>query len=229
MDTATLLRELALKYNDEKYFVQDPIKFPKHFSRLYAEGKASLQDVEISAVISAHLAWGRREMIVRDCERAHQEMKYSPMEYIQKGVFRDEDKSLHRTVKWSDFAGICRRLQYFYSHSESLELLTPNQIRTEIYGQKSDLKATNKKIHMLRRWMVRDDGKVDLGVWKKIKPSELIIPLDVHVFHSAQKLGITTRKSPDYKASIEITEYLNSVFGDDPTLGDFALFSLDLL
>ena len=70
MERAELLRELALKYQDEKYFVQDPIIFPKHFSKLYREGQATLQDVEISAVISAHLAWGRREMIVRDCHRA---------------------------------------------------------------------------------------------------------------------------------------------------------------
>ena len=81
---------------------------------------------------------------------------------------------------------------------------------------------------MLRRWMVRTSGPIDLGIWKNISPSELIIPLDVHVFHSAVKLGITTRKSPDYKAALEITEYLLQVFPDDPLMGDFALFVYDM-
>lgn len=227
METQTLLRKLALEHNNEKLFEQDPIIFPKHFSKLYREGKATLQDVEISAVISAHLAWGRREMIVRDCRRAFDEMEWRPYEYVEKGLYRDENISLHRTVKWSDFAGICNRLKSFYKNNSTLEILSPDQMRTEIYGQKSDTKATNKKIHMLRRWMVRDDGIVDLGIWKTISPSELVIPLDVHVFNSAKKLGITTRRSPDYKAAIEITEYLKNVFPDDPIIGDFALFGYD--
>lgn len=228
MERAELLRDLALRHNDEKYFVQDPIIFPKHFSRLYKEGKATLQDVEISAVISAHLAWGRREMIVRDGNRAFDEMEWRPLDYVKRGNYRDDNISLHRTIKWSEFASICGRLKEFYSRNESLEILTPDQMRTEIYGQKSDPKATNKKIHMLRRWMVRDDGKVDLGIWKNISPRDLIIPLDVHVFNSAVKLGITTRKSPDYKAAMEITNYLLEVFPDDPVVGDFALFSYDM-
>lgn len=229
MDTTKLLIEAASEHNDERYFEQDPIIFPKHFARLYREGKASLQDVEISAVISAHLAWGRRDMIVRDCRRAHDEMGWKPYEYIRLNSFRDEEVSLHRTIKWSDFAHICSNLRSFYEQCPSIELLTPDEIRTKIYGQKSDLGATNKKIHMMRRWMVRDDGKVDIGVWKNISKRELIIPLDVHVFNSAKTLGITNRKNPDYKAAIEITEFLKGVFPDDPLLGDFALFSLDLL
>lgn len=228
MERAELLRELALKYQDEKYFVQDPIIFPKHFSKLYREGQATLQDVEISAVISAHLAWGRREMIVRDCHRAFDEMDWKPYEYILRGEYKSDDKSLHRTIKWCDFAQICGRLRTFYQANHTLEILSPDQMRTDIYGQKSDLKATNKKIHMLRRWMVRTSGPIDLGIWKNISPSELIIPLDVHVFHSAVKLGITTRKSPDYKAALEITEYLRQVFPDDPLMGDFALFVYDM-
>ena len=228
MERAKLLRELAYRHNDGKYFVEDPIIFPKHFSKLYSEGKSSLQDVEIAAVIAAHLAWGRRDMIVRDCRRALDEMEWRPYDYVQSGHYRDENKSLHRTVKWSDFASICTNLKQFYTHNTSLEILSPDQMRTQIYGQKSDLKATNKKIHMLRRWMVRCDGKVDLGVWKNISPKDLVIPLDVHVFNSAVKLGITTRKSPDYKAAMEITEYLLTVFPDDPLLGDFALFIYDM-
>lgn len=225
MNIKEILPPLAEKYNDYQYFKEDPIIFPKHFAELYKEGQCSLKDVEIAAIISAHLAWGRRNMIVRDCSRAMDEMKWEPFNYVMKGEYKDDDTSLHRTVKWREFADICRNMKQFYSQDESIEGLTPNEIRVKIYGQKSNPESTNKKIHMLRRWMVRDDGKVDLGLWKNISKGDLIIPLDVHVFNSSKKLNITSRKSPDYKAAVEITESLKEVFPDDPTLGDFALFA----
>ena len=216
-----LLRDYAAQYNDWKYFTGDPIIFPKHFAGLMAEGRATLQDVEVAAAVAAHLAWGRREMIVRDCRRAWQ-----PYEYVMRGEYRNDSTSLHRTVRWSEFAGICARLKEFYQHNDSMETLTPGQMRVLVYGQKDDPSAANKKIHMLRRWMVRDDGKVDLGLWKQIDKRELIIPLDVHVHRTAMNLGITSRRSADIRTAGEITRFLLKVFPDDPVLGDFALFAV---
>ena len=224
--TIELLRRYADNYNDMRYFEEDPIIFPKHFAALLAEGKASLQDVETAAAIAAHLAWGRRSMIVRDCTRAMDEMGWQPYEYVRAGQYRDEDKSLHRTVKWSEFAAICRRIKEFYDSDESMEVLSPGQMRTRIYGQKDDPSAANKKIHMLRRWMVRDDGKVDMGLWKHTDKRNLIIPLDVHVHRTASQLGITQRKSADLRTAEEITAFLRKAFPDDPALGDFALFAV---
>ena len=224
--TIELLRRYADNYNDMRYFEEDPIIFPKHFAALLAEGKASLQDVETAAAIAAHLAWGRRSMIVRDCTRAMDEMGWQPYEYVRAGQYRDEDKSLHRTVKWSEFAAICRRIKEFYDSDESMEVLSPGQMRTRIYGQKDNPSAANKKIHMLRRWMVRDDGKVDMGLWKHTDKRDLIIPLDVHVHRTASQLGITQRKSADIRTAEEITAFLRKAFPDDPALGDFALFAV---
>ena len=85
VQTIELLRRYADKYNDMRYFEEDPIIFPKHFAALLAEGKASLQDVETAAAIAAHLAWGRRSMIVRDCTRAMEEMGWQPYEYVRTG------------------------------------------------------------------------------------------------------------------------------------------------
>lgn len=220
-----LLRRYASEYNDEKYFTGDPIIFPKKFKELALAGKASLKDVETAAVISAHLAWGRREMIIRDINRAMDEMDWKPYDYVMRGTYRNEDKSLHRTIKWSEFAVICGKLRDYYMENESLESLSPDEFRTRIYNQKSDPGCANKKIHMLRRWMVRDDGKVDLGLWHSIDKNDLIIPLDVHVHRSAQLLEITARKSADYKTAVEITGFLKEIFPGDPTLGDFALFA----
>ncbi len=219
-----LLRQYADRYNDRRYFEQDPVSFPRHFVTLLEDGKATLQDVEIAGLLAAHLAWGRRSMIVRDCNRMFDEMEWKPFEYVMSGDWRCEDCALHRTVKWSEFAAICRRFMEFYSDNESLEHTSPDGVRTLIFGQKSDLKAANKKIHMFRRWMVRRDGIVDFGLWRETDPADLIIPLDVHVHTTAVEMGITSRRSADFSTALEITAFFRELFPEDPCKGDFALF-----
>ena len=214
----------AEEYNDPKYFQEDPIIFPTRFAGRLQEGKGSVADVEIAALLSAHLAWGRRAMIVRDCTRMFDEMEWKPYDYIMSGDYRDEDASLHRTVKWSEFAAICRRLHETYSVRNSLEGMTDNEIRTRIFGQKEDRRAPNKKISMMRRWLVRDDGKVDLGIWKNTDKRDLILPLDVHVYSQASALGLTSRRQKDIVTAQEITEAFREIWPDDPCMGDFALF-----
>lgn len=218
------LIEWAETYNDPQYFLEDPIAFPKKLTEEYRAGGCRLADVEISAIIASHLAWGRRAMIVRDCQRAMDEMCWRPYDYVMNGDYRDEDASLHRTVKWSEFAQICRNLREIYSRTDSIESLSNSEIRCRIFGRKEDPKAPDKKINMMRRWMVRDDGKVDLGVWRNSSPADLLIPLDVHVYNTATALGLTTRKPKDILTVREITESFLDIFPGDPCKGDFALF-----
>lgn len=214
----------AEEYNDPKYFEEDPIIFPKHFARRHAEGGASVADVEIAALLSSHLAWGRRSMIVRDCRRMFDEMDWKPYDYVMNGEYRDEDASMHRTVKWKDFAAICGRLKNVYSISDTIENLSDSDIRCRIFGQKEDRRAPNKKISMMRRWLVRDDGKVDLGLWKGSDKKSLILPLDVHVYAQATALGLTGRRQKDIVTAREITDAFREIWPDDPCKGDFALF-----
>jgi len=215
------LEQWARQYNDPKYFQTDPIAFPTKFKN----SGASLQDIEIAAVFAAHLAWGRRQMIVRDCGRLFEEMGWKPYDYVMRGCWRSDGASLHRTIKWSEVADICSRLQHFYGEcGQSLEVMDQSRMRTEIFGQKPDPKAANKKINMLRRWMVRNDGKVDLGLWQNTDPAALIIPLDVHVYDQAVQLGLTSRKSKDLTTAKEITSVFEEIFPGDPAKGDFALF-----
>jgi len=224
-DTILVIRSLAEKYNDMEYFQGDPIIFPRRFATIAQEGEATLQDVEISGILSAHLAWGKRELIIRDCERLFDEMSWKPFEYVMAAQYRNDSKSLHRTIKWCEMAKIFSNLREFYSTHESMEQLSAEEIRSMIFGQQADKKAANKKIHMFLRWMVRCDGVVDLGIWKSRRASELIIPLDVHVHRNALAMGITIRRSADIRTAIEITEYLKQIFPDDPCKGDFALFA----
>ena len=214
----------AEEYNDPKYFQEDPIIFPTKFARKYEEGEAVLADVEIAGLLAAHLAWGRRAMIVRDCDRMFEEMCWRPYDYVMNGEYRDEDVSLHRTIKWSEFAAICARLRSIYEKRESIEGLSDSEIRQCIFGQKEDRKAPNKKISMMRRWMVRDDGKVDLGIWRSSDKKDLVLPLDVHVYDQATALGLTSRRQKDIVTAHEITDAFREIWPEDPCKGDFALF-----
>ena len=214
------LRSWAIKYDNPDYFKEDPVAFP----RLFFQRGASLQDIEVAAVFAAHFAWGRRAMIVRDCNRLFDEMSWKPYDYVMRGNWRCDSSSAHRTVRWSEVAAICSRLRDFYGKASSLEALDASQMRTRIFGQKEDAKAANKKIHMMRRWMVRRDGIVDLGLWKDTDPASLVIPLDVHVYDEATALGLTTRRSKDLATALEITDAFREIWPQDPCMGDFALF-----
>lgn len=214
------LMDWADKYNDPVYFQTDPIAFPREF----LNRGSRLQDIEISAIFAAHFAWGRRAMIVRDCERFFDFVEWRPYDYVMSGDYRKDEKSIHRTIKWKDTADICTRLKAFYLSAESLEILDTKEIRERIFGQKPDAKAANKKINMLRRWFVRDDGKVDLGLWTHSSKRDLIIPLDIHVYNQAFELGLTSRKAKNIVTACEITDSFREIFPDDPAKGDFALF-----
>jgi len=72
-----------------------------------------------------------------------------------------------------------------------------------------------------------DDNKgVDFGIWQKIKPSQLVCPLDTHSGRVARKLGLLKRNSDDWKAVVELTENLSLFDPYDPIRYDFALFGM---
>ena len=78
---------------------------------------------------------------------------------------------------------------------------------------------------MFLRWLTRE-GVVDLGVWDVYKPSELLIPLDIHVANISREFNLLNRKSNDMRAVIELTEKLKTFDSSDPVKYDFALFGL---
>ena len=83
---------------------------------------------------------------------------------------------------------------------------------------------------MYLRWMVRnDDNGVDFGIWKKISPSELICPVDLHVARVAKHFNLLKRKQVDWLAAVELTEQLKKFDHTDPVKYDFALFGLGIL
>lgn len=84
-----------------------------------------------------------------------------------------------------------------------------------------------KRINMFLRWMVRPaDRGVDLGLWKKISPADLMVPLDVHTGRVGRELGLLQRVQDDWKAVEELTAALRAFDANDPVKYDIALFGL---
>jgi len=79
-----------------------------------------------------------------------------------------------------------------------------------------------KRINLFLRWLVRDKD-IDFGIWDRIAPAKLIIPLDTHIARISRCLGLTDRKSSDWKMAKEISESLKKLDPDDPLKYDFAL------
>ncbi len=101
--------------------------------------------------------------------------------------------------------------------------------RTKKHISSPSQKSTCKRLNMFLRWMVRKDNcGVDFGIWNHIKPSELIVPCDLHVDRVARKLNLITRKQTDWQTAVELTTRLREFDPVDPVKYDFALFALGI-
>ncbi|MBE9529403.1 MAG: TIGR02757 family protein [Proteobacteria bacterium] len=86
-----------------------------------------------------------------------------------------------------------------------------------------------KRLNLYLRWMVRPADGLDLGLWTGVDPADLIIPIDTHLGRISQNLGLTTRKSADWKCAEEVTARLARLDPKDPLKYDFALCRLGIL
>jgi len=93
------------------------------------------------------------------------------------------------------------------------------------YKGKTKASSPYKRWNMYLRWMVRDSG-IDFGIWKNVKKSDLIIPLDTHTFNVSHKLGLLTRKTYDLESAIQLTNKLKEFDENDPVKYDFAIYRL---
>jgi uncharacterized protein (TIGR02757 family) len=85
-----------------------------------------------------------------------------------------------------------------------------------------------KRLNLFLRWMVRED-RVDLGVWKKVKPGQLIVPLDTHIIRVGRCLRLTRLKSPGWRMAADITASLRAIDPVDPIKFDFSICHLGMM
>lgn len=230
MSIKETLDELTVTYNTPAFIETDPIQFPRRFTRL--------EDIEISALLTSVITWGKRELILRDAERMHQMIGDSPYDYIMNqewAALKDSGKNIHRTFFERDLWHICQGLFLFYQENNSLEELFLTDGILPGLDKLSGLMNTRhissprtkspcKRTNLMLRWLVRNDGIVDMGVWKKISPSQLIIPLDVHVGRVSRTIWNDLPKTDRLSTALMITNHLLEFCSEDPCKYDFALF-----
>jgi uncharacterized protein (TIGR02757 family) len=85
-----------------------------------------------------------------------------------------------------------------------------------------------KRLNLFLRWMVRKDA-IDLGVWTKVAPARLVVPLDTHIIRLGQCLRLTHYTSPGWKMAAEITASLRALEARDPVRYDFSLCHLGMM
>lgn len=247
-DIIVLLEEEAALYNRPEFIADDPVQFAHRFE--------SLPDIEIASLLTAVISWGNRKMILRDAERLLVLMDGQPHKYVLERGYEDldPDMNLHRTFFGRHFQWFLRTLREVYADYSSLDEFSsrngvgaseaPAWRLTELLGRialdvnggetcaqciPTNLKTTAlKRLNMALRWFVRNDGIVDLGVWQSIKPSQLYIPLDVHVGNTARNLGLITRRANDRRTVGELTAQMRLLRPDDPAYFDFALFGIGI-
>ncbi len=89
--------------------------------------------------------------------------------------------------------------------------------------------AACKRLNLFLRWVVRAGDDLDLGLWRSVSPSKLVIPLDTHIARISRAIGLTARKSSDWKAAEDITRSLSALDPADPLKYDFAITRLGIL
>lgn len=85
-----------------------------------------------------------------------------------------------------------------------------------------------KRLNLFLRWMVRHD-QVDLGVWSKVRPAQLIVPLDTHIIRVGRCLGLTRYSSPGWRMAADITASLRRIDPDDPAKFDFSMCHIGMM
>lgn len=236
------------QFNQPGFITNDPVSIPHQYSKK--------QDIEIAGLFAAVLAWGQRVTIIRKCKELMEYMDNDPHQFILNhrkkdlNVFKDFK---HRTFNGVDAVYFIESLKSIYSNHISLEeaFIVPNQAlnieqglinfhklffsledhphRTKKHLATPERKSTCKRLVMYLRWMVRTDNKgVDFGIWKKISPSKLICPCDLHVDRVARKLKLIKRKQTDWQTALELTNNLKKLDPFDPVKYDFALFGLGI-
>ncbi len=250
-DLQHLLDSAAARFNTPDFIADDPISIPHRFLQL--------QDREIMGFWTAMLAWGQRKTIVQSAHKLVTLMDNAPYDFILNHTEKDRAQFLdfkHRTFQATDTLWFLEFFQQYYQRNNSLEYafsrhLKPGDATVEnaVIGFHQDFfdhpfapertrkhvatparGSTCKRINMFLRWMVRQDELgVDFGDWQRIKPAQLLIPLDVHVDRVARRLGLLTRPQTDWRAVLELTENLRTFDATDPVRYDFALFGLGVL
>lgn len=247
-DLVEFMNRKVAEYSTRAFIKDDPVLVPHLFTLK--------QDREISAFFAAIFAWGNRTTIINKSRELMQRMDMRPHDFCLHASakeLRSLEDFRHRTFNGDDLLCFVQFFRKHYSDHDSLEsaftmgmdkgdeTIEKGLVRfRQYFFEEEHLRRTEKhiasplqhsackRINMFLRWMVRKDA-VDFGLWKKIKPSQLVCPLDLHVMRVAKRFGLVTRKQADWETALELTSNLRRLDPVDPVKYDFALFALGII
>jgi uncharacterized protein (TIGR02757 family) len=241
----------VMQFNQPAFIAADPISVPHQYSRL--------QDIEIAGFFTAIMSWGQRVTIINKANELMHMMDKAPYDFIRNHQPADRlrfNAFKHRTLQPDDVIYLVEVLQVMYQQHDSLENAFADYVgpddedtfhalvgfhsrlfdhpwvmeRTRKHISTPANKSSCKRLNMYLRWMVRKDRNgVDFGLWRRISPAQLIIPLDLHVGRVARQLRLLERIQNDWQAAKELTMRLKEFSPDDPVKYDFALFGEGVL
>ena len=247
-ETVSILDKYYAHFENEKFIESDPISIPHKFSRK--------EDVEIAGFLSSTIAWGNRKAIISSCNNLIERMDNAPYDFVLNANNKDISALngfYYRTFQEIDVFYFIHSLNNIYRNHGGLENVFTkgynsveiNKIKhaifyfREIFLEKEFPQRVTKhlanpmggsaakRINMFLRWMVRSNDKdVDFGIWKNISPSDLMIPLDVHVGNTARKLNLINTNANNWLAAETLTNELRQLDTNDPVKYDFALFGI---
>jgi len=233
------------QYNNTKFIDSDPIQIPHRYSLK--------EDIEISGFLTATISWGNRKSIINNANRMMNLLDNSPFDFVMTHKESDLERLqnfVHRTFNGTDLIQFIKSLNHIYTNHVGLEDVfalkaeaqslqnsisyfksvffeIQHESRTQKHISNPLKNSAAKRINMFLRWMIRNDNAgVDFGIWKKLSPSQLSCPLDVHSGNVARKLGLLKRKQNDAKALTELDASLRNLDQHDPVKYDYALFGL---
>lgn len=235
-----LLEDRYQRYNRLEFIETDPISIPHRYSKK--------EDIEISAFIMATLAWGNRKAIIKSGEKWMEIMEDAPHDFVIHHTASERKKFssfVYRTFNGVDAEGFMKALQTLYRRHGGLQSTFKGskaydaiqQFRNTFIPYLSEQRShkhvsdpsrnsSAKRLNMFLRWMVRNEGPVDFGIWDHLKPADLIVPLDVHTGNISRMLGLLERSQDDRKAAEELTTNLQYFDPIDPVKYDYALFGI---
>jgi len=247
------LDKLCVKYETKDFIKDDPVQFIHLFknrhdieiagfiSALFAFGK---REAFIKKLFSLFNLMQMRpyEFIVNFDKRAYtsdfnyrfikpndliiffEELKKlytkdnSSLEELFKKGFKTQSNGVNKV--FSSLQYVC---DYFYNNPDFIKN-DSNFPGYKFMLSNPKNKGAMKRLNMFLRWMIRKNSPVDIGVWSFLDPSELLIPLDVHVGNISRSAGLLKRRQNDFKSVMELTEILKEFDPKDPVKYDFALF-----
>jgi uncharacterized protein (TIGR02757 family) len=241
-----VLEGIYRQYHQRAYVHPDPLTF------LYAWDR--LRDREIVGLVAASLAYGRVAQILKSVSAVLEIIGPSPYRFVTHVTLKAMRKQFagfrHRFADGDQMAALLyaagRVIRQFGSLENGLaDGLAPDgkdlhAALGHLYRQLTRGRrhpghllpdpgkaSACKRLHLYLRWMVRRDA-IDPGGWRCVAPSDLIVPLDTHMYTVGRRLGFTCRRQADLRTALEITAGFRKICPEDPVRYDFSLTRLGI-